>query len=397
MFKRLTVLISTGLPGLIRLLVFLVVETEYNLIDFGHFASDLSLVQLISFFTAISWAALVMTSVTQSEQPESALFKVINTGVVYLLLFSLIPFVLYKLDIIKDSLGTICFIVSWMLYQISRHYMITKKEFTRIIIFDSLNLLVFVVILFLGITPLIALTLSHLAFVTFNLPKLKHYSFSLVTIEQQLNGLKNGLSTFLLGLGVYSLPVIFGLVLGAEYSVLMGLSTSLLIMMQLLPRSISSYFLPTISKALLSDKIFALKMHREQVFYTIISTALLAVLGIVFIYFVHELSIFEVMLINGSLGLIYLLLLNIVITVLALPFSDILMSHGNFKVNLTGSFIYSLMVTAALILFLIYGDNILHAALLMIAYFFSGCMRFYYVFHNARKLVFIGEGEQKNV
>lgn len=397
MFKRLTVLISTGLPGLIRLLVFLVVEKEYNLIDFGHFASDLSLVQLISFFTAISWAALVMTTVTQSEQPESALFKVINTGVVYLLLFSLIPYVLYKLDIIKDYLGTICFIVGWMFYQISRHYMITKKEFTRIIIFDSLNLLVFVLVLFLGITPLIALTLSHLAFVIFNLPKLKHYSFSLVTIEQQLNGLKNGLSTFLLGLGVYSLPVAFGLVLGAEYSVLMGLSTSLLIMMQLVPRSISSYFLPTISKTILTDKVFALKMHKQQVFYTIISTALLAVLGIAFVYFIHKLSIFDVMLINGSLSLIYLLLLNIVITVLALPFSDILMSYGNFKVNLTGSFIYSLAVTTTLILFLIYGNNILHATLLMIAYSFSGCMRFCYVFKKAKKLLFTGKSELLNV
>lgn len=397
MIKRLTVLISTGLPGLIRLLVFLVVEKEYNLIDFGHFASDLSLVQLISFFTAISWAALVMTTVTQSEQPESALFKVINTGVVYLLLFSLIPYVLYKLDIIKDYLGTICFIVGWMFYQISRHYMITKKEFTRIIIFDSLNLLVFVLVLFLGITPLIALTLSHLAFVIFNLPKLKHYSFSLVTIEQQLNGLKNGLSTFLLGLGVYSLPVAFGLVLGAEYSVLMGLSTSLLIMMQLVPRSISSYFLPTISKTILTDKVFALKMHKQQVFYTIISTALLAVLGIAFVYFIHKLSIFDVMLINGSLSLIYLLLLNIVITVLALPFSDILMSYGNFKVNLTGSFIYSLAVTTTLILFLIYGNNILHATLLMIAYSFSGCMRFCYVFKKAKKLLFTGKSELLNV
>lgn len=391
MFKRLTVLISTGLPGLIRLLVFLVVETEYNLIDFGHFASDLSLVQLISFFTAISWAALVMTTVTQSEQPERALFKVMNTGVVYLLLFSLIPYVLYKLDIIKDYLGTICFIVGWMFYQISRHYMITKKEFTRIIIFDSLNLLVFVLVLFLGLTPLIALTLSHLAFVIFNLPKLKHYSFSFVTIEQQLNGLKNGLSTFLLGLGVYSLPVAFGLVLGAEYSVLMGLSTSLLIMMQLVPRSISSYFLPTISKTILTDKVFALKMHKQQVSYTIISTALLAVLGIAFVYFIHKLSIFDVMLINGSLSLIYLLLLNIVITVLALPFSDILMSYGNFKVNLTGSFIYSLAVTTTLILFLIYGNNILHATLLMIAYSFSGCMRFYYVFKKAKKLFLQGK------
>ncbi|MDX1726589.1 MAG: hypothetical protein R3203_02025 [Pseudoalteromonas tetraodonis] len=390
-------MISTGLPGLIRLLVFLVVEKEYNLIDFGHFASDLSLVQLISFFTAISWAALVMTTVTQSEQPESALFKVINTGVVYLLLFSLIPYVLYKLDIIKDYLGTICFIVGWMFYQISRHYMITKKEFTRIIIFDSLNLLVFVLVLFLGITPLIALTLSHLAFVIFNLPKLKHYSFSLVTIEQQLNGLKNGLSTFLLGLGVYSLPVAFGLVLGAEYSVLMGLSTSLLIMMQLVPRSISSYFLPTISKTILTDKVFALKMHKQQVFYTIISTALLAVLGIAFVYFIHKLSIFDVMLINGSLSLIYLLLLNIVITVLALPFSDILMSYGNFKVNLTGSFIYSLAVTTTLILFLIYGNNILHATLLMIAYSFSGCMRFCYVFKKAKKLLFTGKSELLNV
>lgn len=397
MFKRLTVLISTGLPGLIRLLVFLVVETEYNLIDFGHFASDLSLVQLISFFTAISWAALVMTTVTQSEQPERALFKVINTGVVYLLLFSLIPYVFYKLDIIKDYLGTISFIVGWMFYQISRHYMITKKEFTRIIIFDSLNLLVFILVLFLGITPLIALTLSHLAFVIFNLPKLKHYSFSLATIEQQLNGLKNGLSTFLLGLGVYSLPVIFGLVLGAEYSVLMGLSTSLLIMIQLVPRSISAYFLPSISKTLLLDKVFALKMHRQQVFYTIISTALLAFLGIIFVYIIHELSIFDVMLINGSLSLIYLLLLNIVITVLAFPYSDILMSHGNFKVNLTGSFIYSLLVTAALILFLIYGDKALHAILLMCAYSFSGCIRFYYIFHNARKLLFRVESESRNV
>ncbi|WP_147154745.1 hypothetical protein [Pseudoalteromonas tetraodonis] len=389
-------MISTGLPGLIRLLVFLVVETEYNLIDFGHFASDLSLVQLISFFTAISWAALVMTTVTQSEQPERALFKVMNTGVVYLLLFCLIPFVLYKLDIIKDSLGTICFIVGWMFYQISRHYIITKKEFTRIIIFDSLNLLLFIIVLFLGVTPLIALTLSHLTFVVFNLPKLKHYSLSLVTIEQQLNGLKNGLSTFLLGLGVYSLPVIFGLVLGAEYSVLMGLSTSLLIMIQLVPRSISAYFLPTISKTLLSDKTFALKMHRQQVFYTIISTALLSALGIIFVYFVYKLAIFEVVLIDGALSLIFLLLFNIVITVLAFPFSDLLMSHGNFKVNLTGSFIYSLVVTAALILFLIYGDNTLHATLLMVAYSFSGCMRFLYVFHNARKLLFIGKSELLN-
>ncbi|EWS97367.1 hypothetical protein BG00_03035 [Pseudoalteromonas sp. SCSIO_11900] len=391
MFKRLTVLISTGLPGLIRLLVFLVVETKYNLVDFGHFASDLSLVQLISFFTAISWAALVMTTVTQSEQPERALFKVINTGVVYLLLFSLIPYVLYKLDITKDSLGTICFIAGWMFYQISRHYIITKKEFTRIIIFDSLNLLVFIVVLFLGVTPLIALTFSHLAFVIFNLPKLEHYSFSLVTIEQQLNGLKNGLSTFLLGLGVYSLPVIFGLILGAEYSVLMGLSTSLLIMIQLVPRSISAYFLPTISKTLLSDKAFALKMHQQQVFYTIISTALLSALGVIFVYFVHKLAVFEVLLIDGALSLIFLLLFNIIITVLAFPFSDLLMSHGNFKVNLIGSFIYSLAVTAALILFLIYGNNTLHAALLMVAYSFSGCMRFYYVFYNARKLLFIGK------
>ena len=185
--------------------------------------------------------------------------------------------------------------------------------------------------------------------------------------------------------------MIFGLILGAEYSVLMGLSTSLLIMIQLVPRSISAYFLPTISKTLLSDKAFALKMHQQQVFYTIISTALLSALGVIFVYFVHKLAVFEVLLIDGALSLIFLLLFNIIITVLAFPFSDLLMSHGNFKVNLIGSFIYSLAVTAALILFLIYGNNTLHAALLMVAYSFSGCMRFYYVFYNARKLLFIGK------
>jgi O-antigen/teichoic acid export membrane protein len=124
-------LVSAGMPGLYRVATFFLIQRVYSLEELGKTASDLSIAQIFSFFTAIGWASLIMVRVSSATTKEDSItefYRLLNMGLITIMIILLfaIPFItILELDL--DLIDFSSTLIGWSLYQLSRHYFVAGK------------------------------------------------------------------------------------------------------------------------------------------------------------------------------------------------------------------------------------------------------------------------------
>lgn len=334
------ILISTGGPGLQRLIVFLAIERLYGAQVLGQFTINYSYIQLLSYFTAVGWSGLLLTRVPKIESDynrSTYLSSVLNVSVLYFSLFSVVLYLIMIGQEKTEYLYGLCFLASWMVYQIFRHYYISLSSHKKIVLADTVSVFILVMAMNLHFHPLLSLAIGFsISSLILACGKLK-LTTKLLSLNDQGLSLNISLSNFLSGLPFYALPIVLGFVSGNNTAAIVGYVMAFIAILDLVPRALAFYFLPKISGNI--NNLSSFTYARRQMY---INTAL-SVLSLSVVFSVLE--IIRMLDPEGVLGLdgarmIYMLLLVATfISTLSLPFSNYLLALEKTKEMLYISFV----------------------------------------------------------
>jgi hypothetical protein len=249
-------IVATGMPGFYRVIAFMGVERIYSLGDLGRAASAFSVAQILAFFSAIGWASLILVRIPAARDRDERVerfYELLRMGTVSVLLIGAVV-LLWTRFFARNISGPeiVAILVGWTFYQLSRHYFLAQREYRRVIVYDLILLVLtatFVVLLHkAGMTagwPLggALAAVGALMMVNIGLPKRLPGRWSF-----ELKGLEFGFTNFLSGGVALSLVPIANLTDGARFAGVISLIASFGAISALIPRAISMYRLPELSR-----------------------------------------------------------------------------------------------------------------------------------------------------
>ncbi|MDR3572043.1 MAG: hypothetical protein P4L81_07745 [Candidatus Pacebacteria bacterium] len=258
LLQRLEAIVSTGTPGLYRVVSFLCVQHVYSLAELGRTGASMAIAQMAGFFTAIGWATLILVRLpaaadrrSRTDQFYALTLQAITTTVAGTLLFLGASAFLGRL-VDFDVWPVVSLLWGWTTYQLARHYFIALKRYREAIIFDAALVLTSAIALVVckrtGIpsSHALAIALIATAFVMFAVIGLPSRGAIAYTFE--LKGLQFGLTNFLSG----GPPLVFipaaTAMCGATFAGMLSLLSSLSAVGQLVPRAISITKLPELAR-----------------------------------------------------------------------------------------------------------------------------------------------------
>ncbi|OXI31298.1 hypothetical protein CFB89_17675 [Burkholderia sp. AU16741] len=253
---RLEALVCTGAPGLYRVLTFWVIQRIYSLDELGHAASNMSIAQMIGFFTAIGWATLILVRVPASDGRQAArdaFYSLVSmagwttvAATFACVLVSASGFLAFDLG------GVIALMWGWTVYQLARHFFVSTRRYRITIAFDCVLIAGSCAMLQAGTrygysaSMCLALSLIVVAvamFVAIGAPARGVFSARI-----DMKGLQFGLTNFLSGgIALATVPAAKAMC-GASFAGMLSLFASVTAVGNLLPRAISIAQLPDLVK-----------------------------------------------------------------------------------------------------------------------------------------------------
>lgn len=253
--RRLEAILATGMPGLYRVIAFLVVQRVYSLGDLGRAGVAFAIAQTLAFFTAIGWAGLVLVRVPAA--PDRArrvqrFYELAFMGMMTLSVCSVMTAIIGRLPHFDfPVLETVVILAGWTVYQLTRHYFLAHREYRFIVLSDAVLLLNTFLSIFAfrrlnasaGLPLGFALALSGVLMLwrigrpdNFKVPRC------------ETAGLEFGFTNLLSGGIALSLVPIASHTDGAQFAGLMSLIGSICAISALIPRAITTYRLPELSR-----------------------------------------------------------------------------------------------------------------------------------------------------
>lgn len=253
---RLEALVCTGAPGLYRVLTFWVIQRIYSLDELGHAASNLSIAQMIGFFTAIGWATLILVRVPASDGRQAArdaFYSLVSMAGWTALAATLACVLASATGLVAFDLGGVVALMwGWTVYQLARHFFVSTRRYRITIAFDCLLIAGSCATLQVGTrhgysaSLCLALTLIGVAvamFVAIGAPGRGGFAMRL-----DMKGLQFGLTNFLSGgIALVTVPAAKAMC-GASFAGMLSLFASVTAVGNLLPRAISIAQLPDLVK-----------------------------------------------------------------------------------------------------------------------------------------------------
>lgn len=142
--ERIEAIISTGLPGLYRVIVFLAIQITFNSSQLGNIASSFTTAQILGFFSAIGWSSILLTRLPRLSSKEQKNEELNRILIMALATALLIVIILVQLALLTGNLyGAFeisSLLIGWTVYQIPRHYLIAEKLYRKAIFLDILLL-----------------------------------------------------------------------------------------------------------------------------------------------------------------------------------------------------------------------------------------------------------------
>ncbi|WP_299773695.1 hypothetical protein [uncultured Pseudoteredinibacter sp.] len=381
--RKLIVGIATGLPGLHKLIVFLVVQNSMSVEELGKFASDFSLLQVLASFTMVGWAGLVMTRTPKLKGDCGEFqFQLFLTSTLYCSVFCFGLLLLDCWGMVFDIKGAILVTFMLMYYQLLRHKKIVEGKFLEIVLVDILSILVFIAFSF-SMTPLVCLCLSYFTSVILFLRNMDFdIKFSVLRCFDQLKSFQVAVSNFIQSAPLLSLPFVVNAKFGSDYSALLGVSISYLFLLNLAPRGISSVFLPRLARAFSAEYGVVKTFNRYLRINSISVFVLSVVIGGVVAGFYQFMDI-QLLKLDSSIYILIALLLLLVSVAVAIPVTDYFLASEEVVVTFKWSVITFIFSAISTTIFYLLAREGIHIFMLIVAYFMFSLMRSVFLYWKA--------------
>lgn len=323
-------LIATGMPGVQRLMIVSLIQYEYGLEVLGEFTNDLSIVFMITLFTAIGWANLILVRVPAAQGGE-------RLCVVHDLMRYIVPAVgvggctIAILGYVNQAFAPasmIVVLVGWTGYQLVRHYLISVRDYERLLQIDaactgSIALLLAVPMTFVNPLMCMGIPLTAIAFggwirVERGARLIKHQKPP--TGDGSLRtGLEFGMTNFLNEGMTLLLAPITASVSGVAYAGVIGLSTAILSVVLLFPRALTMHYMPKLAMAVKkeSEEFSAVFRTYRRYLYLLVGAMAIGALsgGVITGWYIDE----STMGLEKAWAIFLMILVNAVVNQMALP------------------------------------------------------------------------------
>lgn len=329
--NKVLLLIVTGMPGLHKLIFFFLIEHFVALNVFGKFSNDYYIVQMFLIFNALGFIGMLMIKIPKytTEYIKEYIQKVIITFLFFAILS--IPFfiILQALNLIFDSFDSFILLLGMGGNLLVRYYYLALKKYTIVFIYD----LYVLIILSLGIyylihivSPIILVALGYLSsFFLFCIIKKVPLNYHFIDMADLKKSFDISTINFL-SAGVYLLLIpLVNKKLGIDYAGLLGIISVISTTMLLIPRALSLYFLPDLSKHI-TNKNKLLSMYKNFSFINITSLLLLLLLSLVILFCIEAYFHMKSFNLEYSELLYILFMLSVLVSQLALPASNLLLA-----------------------------------------------------------------------
>ena len=310
------------------------IEAMYGLGVLGQFSNDISIVSLLMFFSAIGWTNLILVWVPPAKEIErfQIIHMLVRNAIPICAIGGVIIGVLGFLGLAFEPGFMILLLIGWSGYQFIRHYLLSLKNYQLLFAIDITNIVITMTLLVLlcngsdgpyiaMAASLVAITIGMLSYVY---SKLARTGFGLDKKRQKAMriGLEYGIANFMsAGMSLLLAPTTVH-ILGKPYGGLVGLVTNFLGIILLFPRAISFYYFPELAKLdKLSTQNFFSQYRKFQRFLNL--SLLIGTLGALLIVGIAGVLIYsEASSLDSAIWIFFLLLLNTVITQIAVPDSN---------------------------------------------------------------------------
>ncbi len=249
-------IVATGMPGLYRVIAFMGIQRIYSLGELGRAASAFSVAQIIAFFTAIGWASLILVRVPAARDRDERVerfYELLCMGGISVCLIG--PAILLWSRFFASNISAeeiVAILIGWTFYQLTRHYFLAQRQYRRVIVYD---------LLLLAVTAVYVVSLHRLgasagwplgtALATVGISMLINIGLPARLPGRwtfELKGLEFGFTNFLSGGVALSLVPIANFTDGARFAGVISLIASFGAISALIPRAISMYRLPELSR-----------------------------------------------------------------------------------------------------------------------------------------------------
>lgn len=347
MINKIILLIVTALPGIIKVLIFILIEKLYSTNSLGEFSNDYYISQLFIIITAVGLSGIVMINISKSKNHQENIFKVINTCIIFCISILPVYILIYKFDLIF-FLESFLLLISMSIYLIIRHYFLALKCYSKLLIYDlilSLLLLIFI-LNFNDLNIIQKIYIPYLVISILFIIKLKKINFKYLGINDVKQSFHISLTNFFSG-GIYFFLIpLSNKTLGIEYSALMGMILTISSVIILFPRAFSTYYLPNISIGI-EDKISSIKLYRRMVRINYLTLIILFLFTLLFLFLIKNFLFANLFTLDNSELLYILLMFSVLVSQLSLVPSNFIMvlkkNEITFKINALLSFIYILI------------------------------------------------------
>lgn len=254
-FQKLEALIATGMPGAYKVLVFFLIQYVYDIKTLGAIASWQSIAQIIGFFTAIGWAALILVRVakadTTKERVEEFNKLSLMAGVTLLVCCLATLAIGAVTQNISDSIQIVYWIAAWSFYQIPRHYQIALRAYRQAIAMDIFIIILSICAMLIApaetVSFWLALSMLFTGAVTFIIIQ-KGSNTGKINFSYEIKGLEFGLVNFLSGGISLSLIPLAAMIESEAFVGVLSLFVSTMGIALLIPRAISLNQMPKLAK-----------------------------------------------------------------------------------------------------------------------------------------------------
>jgi hypothetical protein len=388
--KGCTVLAAVAMPGVYRLILFVIIENLFGMTELGRFANDVSIIFLIGFFTAVGWAGMVMIRVPQNPGIAKLriLFSIARFSFMWLLPSIPLIFLLNKLDIIFNPFLSSVLLVGWTFFMLFRKFFIAIKKYEFLLLAEIILLTCTVVTLIVfknipEIVPYLAFAIPCIVMsflggiVAFVIVRKDGKVFSNDVQGIARTGFEFGLNNFVGGGKTLALTPLVVHLAGENYGGLLGLLSSLLGIMVLFPRTLSQYHLPDLARFVQNADYASFKAHlslfRRQIYFSISGICLLSIIVWAALGYTSYAARVDM---PGASIVFYLMLLALAVDQVVIPEANSLMvrelSTIMLTVNIGASTLFAVLLVGPF--FFNYGP-LVSLYMILGAYFVSNVVR----------------------
>lgn len=326
---KISLLLSTGMPGLQKLIFFFFIKLYFGIEILGVFSNDYYLIQLIMIFTSLGLSGLLLVKIPKLKENESRILfsNTIYTYFIIAIFAYFIVFLLYKFTFIYKLNSSFLLLFTIGLNLLIRHYYLALKKYKKVIFLDLLVILSFFLIINIWEEPLLILALSYILInIVYLLKEKLITSTKLLETKDIFNSFNISFVNFLSG-GIYLVFIpIVNIKLGLAYSAFFGFIFIIVSIISLIPMSLSIYYLPILSKNI-NNKFLLLNIYKKFSKYNYISLFLLFLFSLIIYFLLSQLLMPELFIIDDSLILYLLLILAMLSSKFSLPISNIFLSY----------------------------------------------------------------------